>query len=135
VLGTGVAHAQSDYPNKPIRLIVPYSPGGPTDVLTRVIGERLTARLKVPVIVENRAGASSIIATEVVAKSEPDGYTFLVGSPSTASNIKLFKSLPYDTLADLEPVVQFASTPYFLIINSQVPANSVGELLQLLKSD
>jgi len=134
LLGTGAVQAQADYPNKPIRLIVPFSPGGPTDVLARVVGERMTDRLKVPVIVENRAGASSIIATEAVAKSAPDGYTFLVGSPATASNIRLFKSLPYDTLADLSPVVQFASTPYFLIVNAKVPANSVGELLQLLKA-
>ncbi|MDO9134200.1 tripartite tricarboxylate transporter substrate binding protein [Hydrogenophaga sp.] len=126
------AQAQ-EFPSKPIYLIVPFAPGGPTDILARLIGQKLSVHLNTAVVIENKAGANSIIATEYVAKSPADGYTLLVGSPATASNISLYKKLPYDTLKDLSPVTPIASTPYFLIVNGMAPYNTVQELIAYAK--
>lgn len=123
------------FPAKPIHLVVPYAPGGPTDVLARVVGQKLSARLNTPVVIDNKAGANSIIATEFVARSPADGYTLLVGSPATAANMSLYKKLPYDTLRDLSPVTSIASTPYFLIVNGDAPYNSVQELIAYAKAN
>jgi tripartite-type tricarboxylate transporter receptor subunit TctC len=125
--------AAQEFPNKPIRLVVPFAPGGPTDVLARLIGQKLSTQLNTPVVVENKAGANSVIATEHVAKSPADGYTLLVGSPATAANLSLYKTLPYDTLKDLAPVTPIASTPYFLIVNGNAPYNTVQELITYAK--
>lgn len=133
-LTPGAARAQA-FPTKPIRLVVPYAPGGPTDVLARVLGQKLSVKLNTPVIVDNKAGANSIIATEYVVKSPADGYTLLVGSPATAANLSLYKKLPYDTLKDLSPVTPIASTPYFLIVNANAPYNSVKELIAYAKAN
>ena len=127
--------AAQAYPTKqPIRLIVPYAPGGPTDVLARLIGQKLAEKMGATVIIENRAGANSIIATDYVVKSPADGYTLLIGSPATAANISLYKKLPYDTLKDLSPVTPIASTPYFLIVSGNAPFNSVAELIAFAKA-
>ena len=131
---TGSVRAQS-YPVKPIRMISPFPPGGPTDILGRLMAQTLTQRLGQPVIVENRVGAGGTIGTDFVAKSTGDGYTLLVGAPGPlAINVSLFKNLPYDPLKDLEPVIQVASVPLVVIVHPSFPAKTLKELIALLKS-
>jgi tripartite-type tricarboxylate transporter receptor subunit TctC len=131
---TGSVRAQS-YPVKPIRMISPFPPGGPTDILGRLMAQTLTQRLGQPVIVENRVGAGGTIGTDFVAKSTGDGYTLLVGAPGPlAINVSLFKNLPYDPLKDLDPVIQVASVPLVVIVHPSFPAKTLKELIALLKS-
>jgi tripartite-type tricarboxylate transporter receptor subunit TctC len=134
VAQSGPARAQS-YPVKPIRMIAPFPAGGPTDILGRLMAQTLTEALGQPVIVENRAGASGTIGTDFVAKSAGDGYTLLVGAPGPlAINVSLFKSLPYDPLNDLEPVILLASVPLVVIVHPSFPATTLGELISALKA-
>ena len=131
---TGSVRAQS-YPVKPIRMISPFPPGGPTDILGRLMAQTLTQSLGQPVIVENRVGAGGTIGTDFVAKSTGDGYTLLVGAPGPlAINVSLFKNLPYDPLKDLEPVIQVASVPLVVIVHPSFPAKTLKEFIALLKS-
>jgi len=131
-LGIGAACAQS-YPVKPIRIIVPFAPGGPNDILARIIGQKLTEAWGQQTIVENRPGGGTVIGTEVVAKSPPDGYTLLMVSTSHTSNPSLRK-LPYDPLRDLEPVILVAAGPNVLIAHPSLPARSVKELIAVARS-
>jgi tripartite-type tricarboxylate transporter receptor subunit TctC len=133
-LALGMPASAQQYPNKPIKLVVPYAAGGPTDILARIVAQKMTDLLDVAVVVDNKPGAASIIATELVTKAPADGYSLLVGSPGLASNLSLYKKLPYDTLKDLSPVTAIASTPYFLIVNASVPARNVKELIALAKA-
>ena len=87
-----------EYPNRPIKVVMPFAPGGPTDIVARIVSERLSARIGQPVVIENRAGANGIIGTDHVAKSAPDGYTLLMAPTSHAINPSIYKKLPYDTL-------------------------------------
>jgi tripartite-type tricarboxylate transporter receptor subunit TctC len=128
-----VALAQT-YPSRPVRLIVPFPPGGPTDISGRTIAERLQQRLGQPVIVENRPGAGSIIGTDVVAKSQPDGYTLLLGSNSIALQPLLQAKLPYDPQKDLTPVILVVRIPNVLVVHPSVPANTVAEFIALAKA-
>ena len=126
------AHAADDaYPSKPIKIIVPYPPGGASDITARVIGQKLSEAWKQPVLVENRAGASGIIGTDVVAKSQPDGYTLGLVASTHAANQGLFKKLPYDTLKDFTPVVMTASVQLVLVTSQAFPAKSVKELIAM----
>jgi tripartite-type tricarboxylate transporter receptor subunit TctC len=134
IVAFGMPASAQQYPNKPIRLVVPYAPGGPTDILARIVALKMTDAMGVSVIVDNKPGAASIIATELVAKAPADGYSLLVGSPGLASNLSLYKKLPYDTLKDLSPVTAIASTPYFLIVNAALPVRDVKELIALAKA-
>jgi tripartite-type tricarboxylate transporter receptor subunit TctC len=122
------------YPAKPLRLIVPFPPGGPTDITGRTIGEKLQQRLGQPVIVENRPGAGSIIGTEAVVKSPADGYTLLLGSNSIALQPLLQAKLPYDPQKELTPVILAVRIPNVLVVHPSVPANSVVEFIALAKS-
>ena len=134
----GSAHAQTTssaaYPSKPIRIIVPFAPGGPNDILGRLIAQRFTETWGQQAIVENRAGAGTIIGTDVVAKAPPDGYTLLITSTSTATTPSLVKKLPYDTLRDLAPVVLMAASPNLLVVHPSLPAKSVKELIAVAKA-
>lgn len=121
------------YPAKPVRLIVPLAPGGPSDILARTMAQKLTESLKQTVFVDNRPGASAIIGTELAAKSPPDGYTLILVSNTVAINPALFAKLPYDTLRDLAPVSLLATTPYLLAVHSSLPVSSVKELIALAK--
>jgi tripartite-type tricarboxylate transporter receptor subunit TctC len=122
------ATAQS-YPNRPIRMVVPLSPGGFADVPARVIAPRLSEALGQSVFVENKPGAGATIGTDFVAKSKPDGYTLLfTGTPHVISPA-LYKNLPYDPLKDFTPVMLVASGPYVLVVNPQLPVRSVQELI------
>jgi len=131
----GAAHAQSAYPNRPIRFIAPFPPGGSTDVLCRLLGSKLAEGLAQPVTVDNRPGASGNIGHEAAAKAAPDGYTILISSSSTlVNNVHLFKSLRYDPLGDFTPVSMVASAGQVLVVHPSVPAKSVSELIALAKA-
>lgn len=133
LLTTAAAVAQ-DYPSKPIRLVVPVPAGAGPDVDTRQLTARITPILG-QVIVENRPGASTRIATEVVAKSAPDGYTFLVGTPSFVTADFLYEKLPYDSKRDLVPVSLLSTISYLLTVNAAVPAQSLAQYVALTKSN
>jgi tripartite-type tricarboxylate transporter receptor subunit TctC len=125
----------ADYPTRPIRLIVPYSPGGGADAVARVVARHVGDSLGQSIVVENRGGAGSIIGTDLVAKAEPDGYTLLLGQSGPISiNPAVYKSLPYDPAKDLVPITMTNSYPYVLVVNAKLPANSLQEFVALGKS-
>jgi tripartite-type tricarboxylate transporter receptor subunit TctC len=131
----GIAHAQA-WPSKPIKWVVPFAPGGTTDILARTVGEKLAVALGVPVVVENKPGAGGGVGAEIVAKSPPDGYTIMGGTISThAINASLYAKLPYDPVKDFEPITLIARLPNMLVVNPAVPANNVKELIALLKAN
>jgi tripartite-type tricarboxylate transporter receptor subunit TctC len=123
-----------EYPTKPIRLIAPFAPGGPTDLFARLMGAKLGERLGQPVLVENRPGAGGSVGAEVAAKAAPDGYTLVLVSSSFAVNATLYPKLPYDTLRDFAPVTLLASAPFLLVAHTSVPASNVRELIALAKA-
>lgn len=124
-----------DYPVKPIRFIAPNLPGGPTDILARLIGQKLSESLGQPVVIENRAGAAGNIGTEVAAKSPPDGYTILSGNVATfGANVSLYKRLGFDPIKDFAPVVLVATQPNILVVHPSLPVTSVKELVALAKA-
>ncbi len=128
-----IATAQT-YPHKPIRFVVPFGVGGPGDAIGRMIGRQLTERLGQPVVIDNRSGATTIIGTELVAKSPPDGHTLLLISTTHAVNPSLFPKLPYDPIKDFAPVTLITATPFMLGIHPSVAASSVSELVALARS-
>jgi tripartite-type tricarboxylate transporter receptor subunit TctC len=129
----GIAHAQS-YPDRPVRIVVGYPPGGPTDLIARLIAQKLSESARQQFIVDNRGGANGIIGTEIVARSQPDGHTLLFGTSSLASNGSLYRKLPYDAAKDLSRIALTANTPYFLVVNSTLPVSSVRDLMALAKA-
>jgi tripartite-type tricarboxylate transporter receptor subunit TctC len=126
--------ADTVYPNRPVRIIVPLAPGGGTDNLSRIMAPRLSEILGQQVVVENRPGAGGQIGTDYVAKAAPDGYIVLNVESSFASNPSIFRKLPYDTLRDFAPVSLLASTPNVLMVHPSVPAKSLKELVALGKA-
>ena len=128
-----VAHAQS-YPVKPVRVVVSWPPGGSNDVVARVVAQRLTENLGQPFVVENRAGATGTIGSDVVAKSPPDGYTILVNSATHVANAHIYKTLPYDTMRDFTGVMPLAVQIGMLVVHPSLPVRSVKELIALAKS-
>ena len=122
------------YPNKPIRLVVPFPPGSGSDILARGLSKELADSLKQPVIVDNRPGASTIIGTDLVAKSLPDGYTLVVASNNHAINQALFTQLPFDPIKDFSPVSQIAVLPFILVVNPSLPVNNVRELVEYIRA-
>lgn len=127
------SHAQN-YPTKPIRLVVPFAPGGPMDILSRAIGERLTARLGQQVVVDNRGGASGTIGSEIVSRAAPDGHTLLAGHSGThVVNVSLLKKLGYDPVKDFAPITLTATLPMALVVHPSV-ARSAAELIALAKA-
>jgi len=132
-LGAGASLAQ-DYPSRPVRMVVPFSPGGSTDTLARIVGQKLTERSGQPVIIENRAGAGGHIGAEQVAKSAPDGYTLLLGGVPHAISASLYSKLPYDLARDLAAIAEVASFPSAIVLHPSLPANSVKELIALARA-
>lgn len=131
----GVAPAVADtYPSKPIRLIVGFPPGGGADIIARAIGVELAKTLGQNVVVDNRSGANGVIGTQELAKAAPDGYTLMLTISSHVSNALLYPKQPYDTLKDFAPVSIVASSPFVLVANPALPANSVAELIALAKT-
>ena len=125
--------AQGSYPSKPVRFIVPFAPGGGTDIVARVVAQRLNQAWGRAIIVDNRPGAGSTLGTDIAAKAPADGYTMLLSSISLAFNASLYKSLPFDPTRDLAPVTLVAIQPNMLVTNPRLPAQSVKELLALAK--
>jgi tripartite-type tricarboxylate transporter receptor subunit TctC len=131
----GVAHAQS-YPNRPIKIVVPFGPGSGTDFVARVIAEELQIELGGTVVVDNRPGASSTIGADIVAKSAPDGYTLLMGGSSThSSSPSLFRKLPYDVEKDFQPIANLVETPFFLVVKADAPLRNLRELFTWLEAN
>ncbi len=128
------AAAQTSYPVKPIRFVVPYPPGGFTDILARLIGQKLSEQWSQPVLVENRGGGGSTIGTDLVAKAPPDGYTILMVAPDIAINPSLHAKLPYDTSQDFAPVSLVALGPIALVVHPALPVQSLGELIAYAKA-
>ena len=129
-----LAHAQN-YPAKPVRIIVPYPPGGTTDIIARIAAAQLAEKLKQPFVVENRAGASGAIGATAVAQAAPDGYTLIMGTANTHGiNSALQKNLPYDAVKDFAPVTVVASTPNIIVVHPNVPAKTLAELIALAKA-
>jgi tripartite-type tricarboxylate transporter receptor subunit TctC len=131
VSGAGIA---ASFPVKPIRIIVPFAPGGPNDILARLVGHRLAESWGQQVIIDNRPGGSTMIGTEMAAKAAPDGYTLLMVSTSHAVNPSLQPKVPYDTLRDFTPVIQLVSSPNVLVTNPALPAKTVRELVSLARA-
>jgi tripartite-type tricarboxylate transporter receptor subunit TctC len=127
------AHAQN-YPSKPLRFVLPFPPGGPTDILGRIIGQRLAVQLGQPVVPENRPGAGGNVGTEYGAKQPPDGYTIVLASPSLSISPGLYKKLGYDPVKDFAPISLVAQIPNILLVHPSVPAKTLKEFIQLAKS-
>jgi tripartite-type tricarboxylate transporter receptor subunit TctC len=129
------AFADADYPKRPVRIVVPYPPGGTSDILARLIAKRLTDSLGQPFLVENRAGASGAIGSRAVAKAPADGYTLVLGTISSHGiNAALYKSLQYDPIKDFAPITVVATTPNIITVNPSVSAKSLDELLALARA-
>ena len=129
------AFAQSSYPERPVRIVVPSEAGGGSDSVARLIAQGLTDRMGKQVVVENRPGAGTMIGSEVVAKSPPDGYTILLGISPLAINPAMYKKVPYNALRDFAPITQAVSLPNLLVLHPSVPAKTVGELIALAKAN
>src|SRR5205085_10165068 len=127
------ASAQT-YPSKPIRFVVPFPPGGTTDILAREVGDRLSVSLGQAIVVDNRPGAAGNIGADLVAKSAADGYTWLMATVGThAINASLYSTIPYNHLKDFAPVVLVAGVPNVLVVTPSLPVNSVADLIKLAK--
>ena len=127
--------AADAFPSRPLRLIVPFPPGGGTDIMARMVGQRLNDAFGVQVVVDNRGGAAGIIGTDLAAKATPDGHTLMIGSVSTICiNASLYKKLPFDTEKDLAPISLVALTPSMLVVGNTLAAKSVKELIALARA-
>ena len=126
--------AQS-YPNKPIKLVVPYAPGGGADSVARIVAKKVGENIGQPIVIENKGGAGAILGTDQVAKAEPDGYTLLLGQSGPISiNPAVYKTLPYDPIRDFAPVTMTTGYPYILVVNADLPAKTLQEFVALAKS-
>src|SRR4051812_40744782 len=123
-----------DYPTKPIRFIVPYAPGGSSDILARLFGQRLAETMGQPLVVDNRAGAGSMIGTELTAKAPADGYTIILSDMPHTINPAVYGKVPYDPVKDFTPVTLLARAPMWLFLNPNVPAKTTSEFVALAKS-
>jgi tripartite-type tricarboxylate transporter receptor subunit TctC len=130
----GGAFAQERYPTRPVRMIVPLAPGGSTDIVARLVGQKLTEVLRQTVLVDNRPGAGTTLGTNLVAKAQPDGYTLLFTSVSLATNAVLYPKLPFDTLKDFAPIGTVGQSFYVLIVQPSLGVSSVQELVAAAKS-
>src|SRR6266851_2108440 len=135
LLASGGAFCEG-FPEKPVRFVVGFTPGGPSDILARALGQKLAERWGQPVLIENRPGAGGNLAAEAVAKSAPDGHTWLLGNNSIlATNQSLYRGLNYDPVKDFAPVALVAIQPNILVVNPAVPAQSVPELILFVKQN
>jgi tripartite-type tricarboxylate transporter receptor subunit TctC len=129
-----VSAVAQDYPTKPIRFIVPFAPGGGTDLIARIIAVQLSEALGQPVVIDNRGGAGSTVGSDLTAKAPADGYTILLGNISLAFNASLYKTLPYNALKDLAPVTLVAVQPNIVVIHPAVPAKSINEFVAIARA-
>ena len=131
-LTAGVAQGE-EYPVKPIKIVVPFAPGGAVDAIARVIGRQISLQMGQPVIIENKPGASANIGADYVAKAAPDGYTILLGANGLATNMSLFPHVPFNALRDFAPIARVGYAPLVLVVPSEFPAKSLKELLVMAK--
>ena len=137
LLAAGAVLAQNNapsYPTKPIRLIVPFAPGGTNDVLGRIVADKLAERLGQPLVIDNRAGANGVLGSEIAARASADGYTLLIVSAGLAVNPSIVRALPYDTERDLTPIALVGGGPYLMVVHPAVPARTVKEFIAWVKS-
>ena len=136
MLATAPCSAQDmkSYPNRPIRLVVPFAPGGTNDIAGRIVAEKMSERLGQPFVVDNRAGANMVVGCDIVSKASPDGYTLLIVGAGFAVNPSLRKKLPYDSLRDFSPVGLVGGGPYLMVVHPSVPAKTLGEFINWVKS-
>lgn len=130
----GYAPAAAGYPERPVRLVVPFAPGGTNDVIGRIVAEKLAARLGQPFVVDNRAGANSVVGSEIVAGANPDGHTLLIVAAGFAINPSLRRKLPYDTVRDFAPIGLVGGGPYLMVVHPSVPAKTVNEFITWVKA-
>lgn len=135
LIGSFSATAQTDFPNKPVKIVVPFPPGGGTDIIARMIGAKLSEKWKQPVIVDNRAGASGNIGAEFVSKQPPDGYTWLLTSAPFAIAPAVFKQLNFDPIKNFTPITQIATVPLILVTQPDSPIKNMGDLIALARKD
>lgn len=133
-IALGNTHAQTVYPNRPVRLVVPFAPGGTNDILGRLVADKFSEKLGQPFIADNRGGANTMLGSEIVARATPDGHTLLIVSASIAVNPSLVRKLPYDTERDFAPIGLVAGGPYLMVIHPAVPAKSVSEFIAWAKA-
>lgn len=133
-LSAAGAEDVATYPSRPLRMVVPFAPGGGTDVLARIFGQRLGAMWPNAVTVENRPGASATIGTDIVARSKPDGLTMLLIADTHTINLSLFKKLPYDPVKDFSPVILLATAPHIVVVHPSLSVNSLKELVDHVKA-
>ena len=131
--GASLTHAEN-YPSRPVRLVVPYAAGGSTDVLARMVGQKLSETLGQPVVIDNRTGAGTLIATEIVAHAAPDGYTLLMATPPLVVAAALYQKVPFDAARDFAAITNIAATSNVLVVHPSVPAQSARELIALAKA-
>ena len=134
-LGANTTWAQTSYPERPIRLIVSFAAGGPTDIFARLVAVRLEKELGQPIIVENKPGGGSNIGSEFVARAKPDGYTLLLGTIANTTNMALYKNLGYDTERDFVHITQIMSSPSILVVNNNIPAKNLAELITYVQAN
>jgi tripartite-type tricarboxylate transporter receptor subunit TctC len=127
----GPAQAQSGYPDRPVKIIVPYPPGGTVDLVARVLAQSLTEQSGQQFVVDNRSGASGVIGSDLVAKAAPDGYTLLVQAPTLIANPLISRKVPYDVVRDFRPVAMMGSVPMVLTVNPAIPASNLREFVDL----
>ncbi|MFL4980557.1 MAG: Bug family tripartite tricarboxylate transporter substrate binding protein [Xanthobacteraceae bacterium] len=136
VLAGASGAAAQDYPVRPVTIVVPYTPGGSTEIMSRLVGQKLEEKLGKPVLIEMKPGAGTVIGASAVAKSVPDGYTQLMATPTPmAINVAIYKNLPYDPRTDLVPLAMVAQAPFILLVNPSLPVTSVPELIGFAKSN
>ncbi|MDO9237414.1 MAG: tripartite tricarboxylate transporter substrate binding protein [Aquabacterium sp.] len=136
VVGAPLLAQTTDFPSKPVRIVVPFPPGGATDITARVVAAKLSTKWGQPVVIDNKAGAGGNVGSDLVAKSAPDGYNIVLGvTGSHAINVSLFKKMPYHPLSDFEPLTQATIYPNAIVVNPQVPANNLSELIAFLKKE
>ncbi|MBR1251379.1 tripartite tricarboxylate transporter substrate binding protein [Bradyrhizobium sp. AUGA SZCCT0169] len=128
------AGSAQDFPTKPIKLIVPFPPGGPNDIIARVVGQRMSELVKQPIVIENRSGQAGVLGTDAVAKAAPDGYTIAITSASSLVINPSLEKMPYDVRKELAPVTLVVTVPEMLVVASNVPANNMAELIALAKA-
>ena len=134
--GFAAAAAAQDYPSRPITLVVPFAAGSGTDNVARIVGQRLSERLRQPIVVENKAGANGQIAAEAVAKAKPDGYTlFMTTNTTHSANPSLYKQLRYDPIKDFTPIVRTGELPFAVVVNNELPVRTLSELISFARAN
>src|ERR1700704_6544802 len=126
--------AAQDFPNRTIRLIVPFPAGGPNDIIARVVGQRMSEIIKQPVLIDNRAGQGGVLGTDALVKAAPDGYTIAISSAGALAISPSMEKVAYDSRKDLQPVTMVAKVPEMLVVATDVPAKDMGELIALAKA-